>query len=123
MDHQHALNVLGSALEACCFVPMTGYFRDGYCRTIDADRGSHTICAIVTEEFLDYSAARGNDLITPRPEFGFPGLKPGDSWCVCASRWLEAERAGKAPPVKLRSCHAKALDTVDLEILKRYQLH
>ncbi|MFN8692841.1 MAG: DUF2237 family protein [Holosporales bacterium] len=123
MDHQHALNVLGSALESCCFSPMTGYFRDGYCRTIDADRGSHTICAIVTEEFLDYSAARGNDLVTPRPDFGFPGLKPGDSWCVCASRWLEAERAGKAPPVKLRSCHAKALDTVDLEILKRYQLH
>ena len=122
MDHQHALNVLGSALEACCFAPMTGYFRDGYCRTIDADRGSHTICAIVTEEFLDYSAARGNDLITPRPDFGFPGLKPGDSWCVCASRWLEAERAGKAPPVKLRSCHAKALDTVDLQTLQRYQL-
>lgn len=114
------LNVLGAELEHCCSDPVTGYFRDGYCRTDAMDRGSHTVCAKVTDAFLDYSAKVGNDLITPRKEFDFPGLKHGDHWCVCASRWLEAEKAGYACPIRLSSTHQKALDIIPLELLMDY---
>lgn len=117
-----ARNVLGDKLEPCCFDPVTGYFRDGFCRTIEQDAGSHVICAEMTEEFLEYTKSRGNDLSTPRPEWNFPGLQPGDRWCVCALRWVEAEEAGKAPPVILAACHEKALDYTRLETLQRYAL-
>ncbi|NRA64202.1 MAG: DUF2237 domain-containing protein [Pseudobacteriovorax sp.] len=113
-------NVLGSDLQLCCQNPITGFFRDGYCRTNEQDLGIHTVCAIVTQEFLTYSKQRGNDLMTARPEFDFPGLKAGDKWCLCASRWLEAEKAGVAPAVVLESTHHRTLDVVDLETLNRY---
>ncbi len=115
-----AKNVLGGELESCCFEPMTGYFRDGYCRTDMMDRGVHTVCAIMTQEFLDYTKSKGNDLSTPWPQFRFPGLKPGDKWCLCASRWLEAHHAGFAPKVDLKATHEKTLSIVDLEILRLY---
>ncbi len=113
-------NVLGGLLQSCCFEPMTGFFRDGYCRTDEQDLGRHVVCAQVTEEFLRFSRAQGNDLITPHPEMGFPGLKPGDKWCLCALRWKEALEAGVAPKVYLESCHQKALDFVSLEDLIRH---
>lgn len=113
-----ARNVLGGPLEACCFEPMTGYFRDGFCHTIDEDRGSHTVCAIMTDEFLAFSKAQGNDLSTPRPEYAFPGLKAGDKWCVCVSRWEEAFVVGKAPRVVLEATHERALDVVSLDELR-----
>lgn len=113
-------NVLGEDLQSCCFDPMTGYYRDGFCRTDGRDRGAHTVCAIMTDEFLEFSKSRGNDLSTPLPEFGFPGLKAGDQWCLCAARWVEAEEAGKAPRVILEACHERTLDYTDLETLKRY---
>ena len=119
-------NVLGDKLEQCGCDPMTGYFRDGCCNTDAYDRGSHTVCAILTDEFLQFSLSRGNDLITPRPEYDFPGLKAGDSWCLCASRWLEAEAYHCAPPVKLGSTNIAALERIELEVLKRYsheQMH
>lgn len=113
-----ARNVLGSALQACSFDPLTGYFRDGCCHTREDDTGSHVICAKVTEEFLRFSAARGNDLVTPRPEWRFAGLKPGDRWCLCALRWREAYEAGVAPPVVLEACHERALQFVSLPVLQ-----
>lgn len=116
------LNVLGQPLEACCFSPKTGYFRDGYCRTNQQDLGSHVICAEITDAFLQYTLAKGNDLITPKPEWEFPGLKAGDFWCLCAIRWREAEQAGVAPPVKLAACDSKALKYVDLGLLQRYAI-
>ncbi|MEL6429584.1 MAG: DUF2237 domain-containing protein [Planctomycetota bacterium] len=115
-------NVLGGALAPCCTDPMTGYFRDGHCRTVTEDVGSHTVCAEVTAEFLEFSRARGNDLVTPYPTYGFPGLKPGDKWCLCASRWYEAYQAGVAPAVVLEACHARALDAVPLEALEEHAL-
>jgi len=115
-----ALNVLGQELAECGRDPVTGFFRDGCCNTGPMDAGSHTVCAIMTAEFLDYSRRQGNDLVTPRPEFGFAGLKPGDRWCLCAGRWEEARRAGLAPPVDLAACHAGALDTVSLDHLKAH---
>tara|TARA_B100000242_G_scaffold187618_1_gene134960 strand:- start:159 stop:533 length:375 start_codon:yes stop_codon:yes gene_type:complete len=111
-------NVLGEPLEICGEEPMTGYFRDGSCRTDKNDYGSHTVCAFVTEEFLEFSKIRGNDLKTPRPELNFVGLKEGDSWCLCANRWLEAYQNGAAPKIKLRSTNIKALDVISLDILK-----
>lgn len=114
------LNVLGGKLESCCFDPMTGFYRDGFCHTTSEDRGSHTVCVRVTDEFLHFSKAQGNDLITPRPEFLFPGLKSGDQWCVCASRWYEACQAGYAAPVVLSSTHERALETVPLELLMEH---
>jgi len=117
-----ALNVLGWPLEACSFSPLTGYFRDGCCNTDEADRGTHVVCAKVTAEFLAYSASRGNDLSTPRPEYRFAGLQPGDRWCLCAVRWKEALAAGKAPPVILRATHAKALELVTLAQLQQHAL-
>ena len=115
-------NVLGETLRPCCSAPMTGFFRDGYCRTGEDDLGRHIVCAQVTEEFLAFSRARGNDLVTPRPEFSFPGLVPGDRWCLCVRRWKEALDAGCAPPIVLSSCHESALGVVDLETLREHAL-
>ncbi|HEY7803731.1 MAG TPA: DUF2237 domain-containing protein [Orrella sp.] len=115
---QDALNVLGEPLQSCSFDPLTGYFRDGCCNTDDQDHGTHVVCARMTAEFLTFSAERGNDLITARPEWRFPGLKPGDRWCLCATRWKEALQAGVAPPVVLAATHSKVLEFVTLEDLK-----
>jgi uncharacterized protein (DUF2237 family) len=120
VDMDSSLNVFGDALETCCEDPMTGFFRDGCCNTSDADTGSHTVCVQVTQAFLEFSRFRGNDLSTPRPEFGFPGLKPGDRWCLCAARWKEAHDAGMAPRVYLRSTHQRALEIVPLEIMRGF---
>lgn len=100
---------------------MTGFFRNGLCETDEEDQGSHTVCVVVTEEFLRFSKSVGNDLNTPAPQFGFPGLKPGDSWCLCLSRWKEAFDEGKAPKIKLESCNIAALELVPLDILKKYE--
>ena len=113
-------NVFGEELKVCCTSPMTGYFRDGNCRTISEDNGTHTVCAIMTDEFLDFSLSKGNNLITPIPYYNFPGLKAGDKWCLCASRWVEAEKAGKAPLVILEATHEKTLDFTSLETLVKY---
>lgn len=115
-------NVYGEILAPCSTEPMTGYFRDGCCRTDATDRGSHTICTRVTDAFLQFSRARGNDLITPRPEFAFPGLKAGDQWCLCALRWKEAFEAGAAPFVDLHATHERALDYVSLAALESHAL-
>lgn len=115
-----SVNVLGEPLEGCSEEPMTGFFRDGCCNTSDEDVGSHTVCVEVTEAFLEFSRFRGNDLSTPVPEFGFPGLTAGDRWCLCASRWLEAQQHGMAPRVMLRGTHLRALDVVPLDLLKEY---
>ena len=113
-------NVFGEVIEECCSNPITGYFRDGFCRTDKYDRGSHTVCAVMTAEFLDFSLARGNDLSTPRPEFEFPGLCAGQSWCLCASRWFEAHEAGCAPRVHLMRTNNKALEIIPMDILSAY---
>ena len=110
-------NVLGGPLNVCCLAPATGFYRDGYCRTDQHDRGKHVVCTIVTQEFLEYSKGQGNDLMTPIPEYGFLGLQDGDSWCLCVSRWAEAYHAGVAPPVKLSASHEKALTVVSMEML------
>ncbi|MCT7983192.1 DUF2237 domain-containing protein [Laspinema sp. A4] len=117
-----ATNVLGGKLENCCTSPMTGYYRDGKCNTGGGDYGAHVVCAQVTEEFLTFSKQRGNDLSSPVPLFNFPGLKPGDRWCLCASRWKEALDAGVAPPVVLSATHASALEYVSEEELKQYAI-
>ena len=113
-----AKNVLGTNLQSCCTSPMTGFYRDGMCNTGMGDLGVHVVCAEMTEEFLQFSKGRGNDLSTPQPELGFPGLKPGDRWCLCVSRWQEAFEAGLAPPVVLGATHMAALEFVDLEDLR-----
>ncbi len=113
-----ARNVLGEALEDCSRDPMTGFYRNGCCNTGPEDRGSHTVCAIVTEDFLAFSKARGNDLSTPMPAYGFPGLKAGDRWCLCAPRWQEAFAAGKAPRVALKATHEGALAHCEIADLK-----
>lgn len=115
-------NVLGGPLGSCSEKPMTGFFRDGCCNTSDEDLGSHTICVLLTSDFLEFSKARGNDLSTPRPEFAFPGLKAGDRWCLCAMRWREALHAGKAPRVVLNATNEAALLIVGLDDLKRYAI-
>lgn len=115
-----ARNVLGGPLESCCTDPLTGFYRDGHCHTGPQDIGSHTVCAEVTDAFLAFSRERGNDLSTPRPEFGFPGLRAGDRWCICAARWQEALDAGVAPPVALAACHENALQFVRLEDLNAH---
>jgi uncharacterized protein (DUF2237 family) len=112
-----AKNVLGQLLHACCSDPVTGFYRDGFCRTGSEDIGRHTVCAVMTREFLAFSKERGNDLSTPVPAFGFPGLKPGDRWCLCAPRWVEAFEAGVAPPVVLQATSAQALDVVSFDDL------
>lgn len=116
------INVLGGTLLACSDEPRTGYFRDGYCNTCDADRGNHTVCAVMTAEFLAYSKYVGNDLSTPRPDFNFPGLKPGDQWCLCAARFLQAHDEGCAPKVRLEATHGRALEVVPLRILEENSL-
>ncbi len=113
-------NVLGEALLPCCTDPLTGFTRNGSCEVLPTDGGIHAVCARMTEEFLEFTQKRGNDLSTPRPEFGFPGLKPGDHWCLCASRWQEALEAGVAPPVNLEATHEAALAIIRLEDLKRH---
>lgn len=115
-------NVLGGMLESCCTEPMTGFYRDGFCNTGPGDIGMHVVCAQMTDEFLRFSKERGNDLITPVPEYHFPGLKPGDCWCLCASRWQEAADANVAPPVKLASTHISALEFVSEKDLKAHAL-
>ena len=115
-----ARNVLGEQLELCSMSPMTGFFRDGCCNTSEEDFGSHTVCAVMTADFLAFSKSRGNDLSTPMPEFGFPGLKPGDRWCLCAPRWQEALDAGQPPRVVLRATHEGALEYCSLADLKRF---
>lgn len=116
------LNVLGTSLQACCFDPQTGFYRDGFCRTGPQDTGRHVICAEMTEAFLKFSRSRGNDLITPRPEYDFPGLRAGDRWCICAMRWKEALDAGVAPPVRLEACHENALQFASLTDLQSHAL-
>ena len=120
MEHATGLNVVGSDLEPCCFEPVTGFYRDGFCRTGAQDAGVHVVCAEMTEEFLVFSSEVGNDLATPHPEWGFPGLVPGDRWCVCATRWAEALEAGVAPPVHLRATHASALEYASLADLQAH---
>ncbi len=122
MSKEFALNALGQPLVPCSFEPLTGFFRDGCCKTDSNDLGRHLVCAIVSSEFLQFSFEMGNDLITPRPEFQFPGLVPGDQWCLCINRWSEALEAGCAPKIKLESTHIKALDSVPLDVLKQYSI-
>ncbi len=117
-----ACNVLGSPLKPCCFKPKTGVYRDGYCHTDSMDIGTHVVCAQVTEKFLRFSLMQGNDLLTPVPHWDFPGLKEGDMWCLCVSRWKEAEKNGVAPKVLLESMHEKALQFVTLQELKENAL-
>jgi len=119
-DRGTRLNVFGQVLDECSCDPMTGWLRDGTCATDDSDQGHHVVCCELTEEFLEYSKAAGNDLSTPRPEFGFEGLKPGNHWCLCALRWRQAYEAGKAPRVMLASTHMSALEVVKLEHLKEF---
>lgn len=114
------LNVLGTPLQPCSLAPRTGWFRDGCCRADPGDRGMHTVCVVMTEEFLGFSFACGNDLITPQPDFGFPGLKPGDRWCVTAQNWLRAHEDGAAAYVVLASTHERALDLVPIEALREH---
>jgi hypothetical protein len=115
-----ARNVLGEALEPCSARPLTGFFRDGHCNTCSQDHGSHTVCALMTAEFLAFSKYVGNDLSTPRPEFQFPGLKPGDQWCLCAARFLQAHDEGCAPKVRLDATHVRALEIIPLEVLQQH---
>lgn len=119
--HPKPKNVMGTELQSCCTDPMTGFYRDGYCRTGADDTGRHTVCTKVTDEFLAFSKEAGNDLSTPRPEFGFPGLVGGDQWCLCVLRWREALHAGVAPQVILEACHESALQHVLLEDLKSHE--
>ena len=122
MQMEPSVNVHGLPLAPCSVRPRTGFFRDGHCNTCAEDYGSHTVCAVMTAEFLAYSSYFGNDLSTPRPEFAFPGLKPGDRWCLCASRFLQAHEEGCAPQVNLAATHIRALEIVPIEILEAYAL-
>lgn len=115
-------NVLGTELKCCCRDPLTGFYRDGYCRTGPEDVGLHTVCVQVTREFLDFSVLDGNDLVTPRPEYGFPGLNPGDRWCVCVTRWVEAVRRNRAAPIDLEATHSSVLEFISLEELKAHAI-
>jgi uncharacterized protein (DUF2237 family) len=120
MASQITKNVLGGVLEGCCMAPKTGFFRDGYCNTHPEDTGMHFVCAEMTSEFLTFSKSVGNDLSTPRPEFEFPGLKPGNRWCLCALRWVQAYEAGVAPKLVLQATHEDMLKIVPLEVLAEY---
>ena len=122
MSRFPARNVHGEELATCGTAPITGFYRDGCCNTGDEDRGIHTVCAKITQEFLEYSRAKGNDLMTPNPMMGFQGLKPGDHWCLCAGRWLEAHKAGHAPSVYLNATHEETLAIIPLDILETYAL-
>ena len=120
MEPDDSINVLGGTLELCGTDPVTGFFRDGHCNTCDADQGSHTVCAVMTAEFLAFSKYVGNDLSTPRPEYRFAGLRPGMRWCLCASRFLQAHEEGCAPKVSLEATHQRALEIVPLEVLEQH---
>ena len=120
MSGEDARNALGGPLQLCGLSPKTGYLRDGHCRTRPDDLGSHVVCAQVTDRFLAFSRERGNDLITPVPAHDFPGLRPGDRWCLCAMRWLEAHEAGVAPPVFLQATHERVLELMDVDLLLPY---
>lgn len=122
MSREADVNVVGGELLPCSSEPLTGFYRDGCCSTGLEDEGSHTVCTVMTGEFLAFSKAAGNDLSTPRPEWGFAGLQPGDRWCVCASRWLEAYHAGCAAPVVLGATHARALEIIPIEALSAHAL-
>ena len=122
MEQDEPVNVLGETLQPCSFDPVTGFFRDGHCNTCAADQGSHTVCAVMTAEFLALSKYLGNDLSTPMPQYDFSGLKPGDHWCLCAARFLQAYQEGAAPDVNLAATHQKALDIVPLEVLKAHAI-
>ena len=115
-------NVFGEEIETCCENPITGFFRDGFCHTDERDEGVHTICVSMTEEFLEFSKSKGNDLSTPRPEFNFPGLKEGDSWCLCAERWAEAYKFNVAPQLYINKTNIRTLDIISLEILKNFAM-
>jgi uncharacterized protein (DUF2237 family) len=117
-----AKNVLGTELKTCCMDPITGWYRDGYCNTDGDDVGQHTACVAVTAEFLEFLKSRGNDLITPKPEYQFVGLKPGDHWCVCVGSWAEAYQAGVAAPIDLEATHEYALEFVDMDALRAHAL-
>ena len=120
MKIDESINVLGEELQICGENPVTGFFRDGKCNTCKEDVGSHTVCIKVTQEFLEYSRFAGNDLSTPHPEYGFKGLKPGDNWCLCALRWLEANQNDRAPKIYITRTHIRALEVIPLELLKRF---
>ncbi len=120
MEDESPTNVFGEPLDTCCEDPKTGFYRDGSCRTGVRDRGNHVICARMTEEFLEYTKEQGNDLTTPRPDWNFPGLEPGDRWCLCAARWREALEAHKAPPVYLSATEESALEIVPMRMLKAF---
>lgn len=122
MQKDPSFNVLGSALQTCSVAPMTGYFRNGACDTCQQDTGSHTVCAVMTDEFLAFSKYVGNDLSTSRPEYGFVGLKSGDGWCLCASRFLQAHEEGCAPNVNLHGTHVRALEIVPIDVLRLYSI-
>ena len=114
-------NVLGTQLCSCCFEPKTGFYRDGFCKTGEEDIGTHIVCAVMTDEFLEFTKSKGNDLSTPIPQWQFPGLKSGDKWCLCIRRWLEAEKAGKAPKIILEATHQNALEYANFELLLEYK--
>lgn len=116
------VNVLGEPLQTCCTSPMTGFYRTGCCEVGGDDTGVHAVCAVMTDDFLEFSKAAGNDLSTPMPHFGFPGLKAGDQWCLCAPRWQEAYEAGRAPKVKLRSTHIAAAEFCDMDALRAHAI-
>lgn len=122
MAKEKAKNVLGGKLALCCNSPKTGFYRDGHCQTGPEDYGTHVVCAVMTDDFLEFTKSKGNDLSTPRPEYSFPGLKAGDKWCLCASRWREALQNNVAPSVDLDATHEKALEFVTLDDLKRNSL-
>jgi|TARA_B100001079_G_scaffold167506_1_gene143755 uncharacterized protein (DUF2237 family) len=115
-------NVFGEEIETCCESPITGFFRDGFCHTDGTDEGVHTVCVSMTEDFLEFSKSKGNDLSTPRPKFNFPGLKEGDSWCLCAERWVEAYEVSMAPKLYIKRTNLRTLDIVPLEILKKFAI-
>lgn len=120
LDKDPAINVLGGPLESCSDNPVTGFFRDGMCNTCAEDQGSHTVCAVMTEEFLAFSKYVGNDLSTPRPEYRFPGLKPGDNWCLCAGRFMQAAEEGAGPSIRLAATNRRALEIVPMSMLKSH---
>ena len=122
MSEEDQLNIFNEPLEACSFDPVTGFFRSGCCETSELDTGSHTVCAIMTEEFLTFSKSKGNDLSTPVPAFDFPGLNSGDRWCLCAARWLEAYEAGSAPSIIAKATHIRALEIIPMEVIKEFAL-
>ena len=122
MSEEDQLNIFNEPLEACSFDPVTGFFRSGCCETSEQDTGSHTVCAIMTEEFLKFSKSKGNDLSTPVPAFDFPGLNSGDRWCLCAARWLEAYEASSAPSIIAKATHRRALEIIPMEVIKEFAL-